>query len=67
MNTVTGFVLYCKRGSWALLVGAELKHSRARLYINSFQRVNSRGQETLWVNRGATGFRRVAMGSTEGE
>ena len=21
LNTVTGFVLYCKRGSWALLVG----------------------------------------------
>jgi hypothetical protein len=30
-------VLYCKRGSWALLVEAEQSRSRARLYINSFK------------------------------
>jgi len=29
--------------------------------------VNSRGKEKLWVNRGATRFSRVAMGSIEGE
>src|SRR5436853_825395 len=29
LNTVTGFVLYCKRGSWALLVGAEQSRSKS--------------------------------------